>query len=224
MVEKGLDRHGWTYINIDDGWQGARGGAYNAIQPNTKFPDMKALVDEIHAMGLKVGIYSSPWIGTYAAHIGSYSDNPDGVNQWIKDGMHNDHFRYQKPGGNYWRDRAEMYKHGAYSFVEADVRQWAEWGMDYLKYDWNPNDRYHTAEMHDALLGCDRDIVYSISNKAPYADAPLWMELCNCWRTTSDIRDNWESVSSIGFAHDRWMPFTGPGHWADPDMLVVGMV
>ena len=78
--------------------------------------------------------------------------------------------------------------------------------------------------MHDALENCGRDIVYSISNKAPYADAPLWMNLCNCWRTTSDIRDNWESVSSIGFAHDRWLPFTGPGHWADPDMLVVGMV
>ena len=69
MVEKGLDRHGWTYINIDDGWQGRRGGKYNAIQPNTKFPDMKALADEIHGMGLKIGIYSSPWVGTYAAHI-----------------------------------------------------------------------------------------------------------------------------------------------------------
>lgn len=224
MVEKGLDRHGWTYINIDDGWQGRRGGKYNAIQPNTKFPDMKALADEIHGMGLKIGIYSTPWVGTYAAHIGSYSDNPDGENQWIKDGMHNEHFRYQKPGGNYWKDRAETYRHAEYSFVKADVAQWVEWGIDYLKYDWLPNDRYYTAEMHDALENCGRDIVYSISNKAPYADAPLWMNLCNCWRTTSDIRDNWESVSSIGFAHDRWLPFTGPGHWADPDMLVVGMV
>ena len=81
MVEKGLVNHGWTYINIDDGWQGQRGGKYNAIQPNTKFPDMKGLADEIHGMGLKIGIYSTPWIGTYAAHIGSYSDNPDGVNE-----------------------------------------------------------------------------------------------------------------------------------------------
>lgn len=102
MVESGLADHGWSYINIDDGWQGKRGGKHNAIQPNTKFPDMKGLVREIHDMGLRVGIYSTPWIGTYAAHIGSYSDNPDGVNEWIKKGRHNEHYRYQKEGGNYW--------------------------------------------------------------------------------------------------------------------------
>lgn len=95
MVESGLADHGWSYINIDDGWQGKRGGKHNAIQPNTKFPDMKGLVREIHDMGLRVGIYSTPWIGTYAAHIGSYSDNPDGVNEWIKKGRHNEHYRYQ---------------------------------------------------------------------------------------------------------------------------------
>ena len=224
MVEKGLVNHGWTYINTYDGWQGQRGGKYNAIQPNTKFPDMKGLADEIHGMGLKIGIYSTPWIGTYAAHIGSYSDNPDGVNEWIKKGWCNEHYRYQKPGGDYWKDRMEMYIHGRYSFVDADVKQWVDWGIDYLKYDWSPNDLHYTQEMHDALRKCGRDIVYSISNNAPYADAPLWMELCHCWRTTGDIRDTWKSMSAIGFAHDRWMPFTGPGHWADPDMLVVGMV
>lgn len=97
-------------------------------------------------------------------------------------------------------------------------------GIDYLKYDWSPNDRYYTEEMYEALRACGRDIVYSISNNAPYADAPMWKELCQCWRTTGDIRDTWKSMSSIGFAHERWLAFTGPGHWADPDMLVVGMV
>ena len=105
MVEKGLADHGWSYINIDDGWQGRRGGRYNAIQPNKKFPDMAALTREIHDMGLRVGIYSTPWIGTYAAHIGSYSDRPDGENEWIEKGLHNENYRYQKPGGNYWEDR-----------------------------------------------------------------------------------------------------------------------
>ena len=78
LVEKGLADHGWSYINIDDGWQGKRGGKYNAIQPNAKFPDMAGLSKQIHDMGLRLGIYSTPWVGTYAAHIGSYSDNPDG--------------------------------------------------------------------------------------------------------------------------------------------------
>ena len=86
MVEKGLADHGWSYVNIDDGWQGRRGGQYNAIQPNEKFPDMVALTREIHDMGLRVGIYSTPWIGTYAAHIGSYSDRPDGETSGSKRG------------------------------------------------------------------------------------------------------------------------------------------
>lgn len=104
------------------------------------------------------------------------------------------------------------------------MKQWGEWGIDYLKYDWNPLDYYHVKEMHDALRTLDRDVVYSLSNSAPYGDAPQWMRYSNCWRTTGDIRDTWESISSIGFSQDRWLPFNRPGHWADPDMLVIGMV
>jgi alpha-galactosidase len=48
----GLDRHGWTFVNIDDGWQGKREGRLLAIQPNSKFPDMKALGERIHALGV----------------------------------------------------------------------------------------------------------------------------------------------------------------------------
>ena len=71
ILVSGLADYGWSYINIDDGWQGLRGGKYNAIQSNQKFPDMKGLVDSLHTMGFKVGIYSGPWVATYAAHIGT---------------------------------------------------------------------------------------------------------------------------------------------------------
>jgi alpha-galactosidase len=50
------------------------------------------------------------------------------------------------------------------------------------------------------------------------------MRLANVWRTTGDIVDTWESVSRNGFSQDRWAGFTGPGHWSDPDMLVLGHV
>ena len=62
MVASGLINHGWTYINIDDTWQGQRGGRFDGLQANDKFPDMKKLCDDIHGMGLKAGIYSTPWI------------------------------------------------------------------------------------------------------------------------------------------------------------------
>lgn len=221
MVEKGLIDHGWSYINIDDGWQSRR-GANGAIQPNDKFPDMKALSEEIHGMGLKLGIYSSPWVGTYAGHIGSYADNDAGTYDWIEAGKYDEHYCVSDPEGKV--SAGTNYRHGSRSFVREDVRQWGEWGVDYLKYDWNPNNYYHVREMYDALRELDRDVVFSLSNSAPYADAPMWMEYSNCWRTTGDIRDTWENMSAIGFSQDRWVAFNRPGSWADPDMLVVGML
>ena len=114
---------------------------------------------------------------------------------------------------------------GRYSFVKADVRQWAEWGVDYLKYDWYPNDEEHAREMGNALRKSGRDIVYSLSNAAPFALAPVWQDCSNAWRTSDDILDSWESMSRIGFRmQDRWAPYCGPGHWPDADMLVVGKV
>ncbi len=220
IVSTGLADHGYSYVNIDDAWQGVRGGKHNAIQPNSKFPDMKRLADEIHALGLKLGIYSAPWVGSYVGHIGSYSDNADGSCDWIRQGRHTEHYRYDN--GNPVKDRKTYYRHGKYSFVKNDVAQWADWEIDYLKYDWNPNDYYHTKEMLDALRATGRDIIYSLSNTAPWADAPRWAELCNVYRTTGDIRDTWKSVGDLGFSQTKWAPFTGPGHWADPDMLVVG--
>src|SRR5437660_1642766 len=58
MAKNGLVNHGWTYINIDDTWQGKRDPQTKALQGNEKFPNMKALCDEIHDLGLKAGIYS----------------------------------------------------------------------------------------------------------------------------------------------------------------------
>ncbi len=218
LVNKGLINYGWNYINIDDGWQGIRGGKYNAIVPNNKFPNMKELADTIHKMGLKLGIYSAPWVGTYAGHIGSYADNADGTYETIKAGKHNEFHRLVEP------DNRKNWNHSKFSFVENDTKQFSDWDIDYLKYDWDPNDYYNTKEMHDALRKLKRDVIYSISNSAPYADAPQWAKYTNSWRTTGDIVDSWESVSKIGFNQDRWAPFNGTGHWADPDMLVVGMV
>lgn len=174
---------------------------------------MKKLCDEIHAMGLKAGIYSTPWITSYAKFPGGSSDHPAGV--WSKE-LASD----------------KQYRHGKYSFAENDARQWAEWGFDYLKYDWSPNDVDHTSEMSTALRKSGRDIVFSLSNSAPFEHAADWARLANCWRTTGDIWDRWQEtsadwqygVSEIGFIQDRWAPFAGPGHWNDPDMLVVGYV
>lgn len=200
MIKFGLNNYGYAYINIDDGWQGSRGGKYNAIMPNEKFPDMKGMIDYIHSLGLKVGIYSSPWVWTYAGYNGGAADTKDGQI-----------FKKEK-------------RYGEFNFHEEDVKQWVEWGFDYLKYDWCPNDVEHTTLMSEALKKSGRDIAFSISNAAPYELAGEWAKLTNVWRTTFDIHDSWYSMTAIGFTQHKWQQFGGPGHWNDPDMLVVGKV
>jgi alpha-galactosidase len=214
MVASGLIQHGWTYINIDDTWQGARGGKFNAIQADKKFSDMKALCNEIHALGLKAGIYSTPWVNSYGGHIGGSAENSAG--DWTN-----------APTKSPRNKKVLPYAVGKYSFATNDAAQFAAWGFDYLKYDWNPIERPQVMEMADALRATKRDILLSLSNNSRdrlldrIADiAPL----VQCWRTTGDINDSWGSLSGIGFTQELWTPFSKPGHWNDPDMLVVGWV
>ena len=215
-----LKGHGWTYVNIDDAWQGVRGGPLNAIQPNEKFPDMKKLADDIHAMGLKLGIYSTPWVTSYAGFNGGSADSADG--------------RWRQPKPNDKADRRKDYRLGEHAFDLNDARQWAEWGIDYLKYDWHASDLASAARMAKALAAQPRDIFYSLSNTAPFAHADGYAKVANAWRTTGDIRDLWDAgmrsakgfkgIYDIWLLQERWAAVTGPGHWPDPDMLVVGNV
>ena len=195
MVRSGLINHGWTYINVDDCWEGGR-DANGFIQSNAKFPDMKALADYVHAKGLKIGLYSSPGPKTCAGFEASWQHE------------------------------------------ELDARQYAAWGFDYLKYDWCSYSQVDDKSLPDrarlmkpyqvmeaALRQQDRDIVFSLCQ---YGMGDVWewgAEVGgNCWRTTGDIGDSWRSMSGIGFkqnGHEKW---AGPGHWNDPDMLVLGKV
>jgi len=205
MIKSGLINHGWQYINIDDCWMIRRdsndsmvGGPTRdeagRILTNKRFPDMKALTDYIHGLGLKAGTYISPGPWTCAGYEGSWQHE------------------------------------------QLDARRFAEWGFDYLKYDWcgygsivrNPTleqmqEPYRFMRM--CLGRVDRDIVYSLCQ---YGMGDVWKwgtEVGgNCWRTTGDITDSWGSMSGIGFGQADHAPYASPGHWNDPDMLVVGLV
>lgn len=91
MVSSGLSDHGWSYINIDDCWEGKR-DTNGMIQGNEKFPDMKALGDYIHSKGLKFGIYSSPGAQTCAKFEGSLNHEDQDAQQYGNWGV--DYFKY----------------------------------------------------------------------------------------------------------------------------------
>ncbi|HEV2210733.1 MAG TPA: NPCBM/NEW2 domain-containing protein [Verrucomicrobiae bacterium] len=164
------------------------------VLSNQKFPDMKALADYVHSRGLKIGLYSSPGPKTCAGHEGSYQH--------------------------------EL----------LDAQRYAEWGFDYLKYDWcsyggiapHPDHAQLMKPyqvMRAALDQVHRDILFSLCQ---YGMGNVWewgAEVGgNCWRTTGDITDTWSSMAGIGFSQAGHERYAGPGHWNDPDMLVVGYV
>lgn len=207
MVKTGLKDHGWTYVNIDDAWQGQRGGSNYALQPNEKFPDIKGMFDYIHSMGLKVGLYSTPYISSYGGYVGASSD-------------------FEKGGETHESiivNRRSFNRIAKYRFEEADARQMAEWGADFLKYDWRI-DVNSSERMQKALKQSGRDIVFSLSNNAPFEKIQDWARTSNMYRTGPDIKDSWTSLYLTSFSLDKWSPYTGHGHWADPDMMIVGKV
>jgi alpha-galactosidase len=120
---------------------------------------------------------------------------------------------------------------GSYGHEEQDARTYAAWGIDYLKYDWcGARNLYTDQEMRalyqvmgDALLRTGRPILYSLCQ---YGRAEVWKWGAdvggNAWRTTGDIRDTWDSMTTIGFSRDELAPWAAPGHWNDPDMLEIG--
>jgi len=211
MVSKGLIDHGWTYVNLDDGWERSAREADPLFEgpvrtpdgtmlTNKKFPDMKALGDYIHGKGLKFGIYSGPGPTTCQRLEAS------------------------------WQHELQ------------DFRTFASWGVDYLKYDWcgytsvlapgETNQQlpvlkrpYQVART--ALDQVARDIIYSLCQ---YGWGNVWEWGAekgiegNSWRTTGDITDTWESMNGIGFQQVGHSKFASPGHWNDPDMLVIGKV
>ncbi|HVX84777.1 MAG TPA: putative Ig domain-containing protein [Phycisphaerae bacterium] len=211
MVSSGLINHGFAYVNIDDFWEknarmagrddtmkGDPRDAAGNILPNARFPDMKALTDYIHSKGLKAGLYSSPGPTTCGGCTGSYQHE------------------------------------------EQDVQSWDKWGFDYIKYDLcsytqtpegraNPpgrspeNAKMPYAILGDALKKTDRDIFYSLCQYGQQ-DVGAWAPSVggNSWRTTGDISGRWSSLTNIIDLQVGREKYAGPGHWNDPDMLVVG--
>jgi alpha-galactosidase len=198
LVATGMKDAGYTYVNIDDTWEGER-DANGVLHTNGKFPDMKALADYVHSKGLKLGIYSSPGPKTCAGFEGSYNHE------------------------------------------EQDAKLYAEWGIDYLKYDEcsfgeimqkeAPDNkagqmdlmRAAYAKMDKALKSTGRPIVYSFCQ---YGTDAVWewgpAAGGNLWRTTGDISPRWDRMYVILSEQAGLEKYAGPGHWNDPDMLEVG--
>lgn len=208
MVSTGMINHGYTYVNIDDGWSikprskdakltGPERNAEGKINSNGKFPDMRALTEYIHAKGLKAGIYTSPGPLTCAGYVGTYEHellDAQRIVEWGFDFLKYDWCSYGKIAKDDSRD--ELMK--PYTI------------------------------MFEALQKQPKDIVY---NLCQYGMGNVWEWGAdvggNCWRTTGDLgwaTDLWTNIDTYGFFHYDKSQWNKPGRYNDPDYLLIGYI
>jgi alpha-galactosidase len=194
LQSSGLAAHGWSYVNIDDGWESAQRGADGAIRGNERFPDMAALGAYLHGQGLKFGIYSSPGPLTCTHFLGSL-----------------DHERQD----------ADTYASWGIDFLKYDLCSYADrMSADNTLAE---NQRPYQL-MGAALQAQSRDIVYSLCQYGGREVWEWGADVGgNLWRTGGDIEDTWKSASDIIAIQDGPAAYARNGHWNDPDMLLVGV-
>jgi alpha-galactosidase len=203
MVKSGLINHGWTYINIDDFWETRPGSGDPTLQGDPRDKD-----------GFIIPNKRFPDMKELSSYIHG---------KGLKMGI------YSSPGPLTCGGCT-----ASFGYEEKDAQKYGDWGIDYLKYDWctyrgNTLDKNELMKpynvMRAALDKVKRDIVFSLCQ---YGMGNVWewghKVGGNCWRTTGDIEDTWESMSGIGFNQAGHEKYARPGKWNDPDMLVVGMV
>ncbi len=129
-------------------------------------------------------------------------------------------------------------KPGSRGHEYQDAVTYAEWGVDYVKYDWcntgkqNAEASYTT--MRDALYSAGRPVLFAMCE---WGDHQPWLwakDIAHTWRTTGDIYPCWDCEETHGGDWSAWgvmrildmqdglRKYAGPGHWNDPDMMEVG--
>ena len=224
LEESGLADHGWAYVNLDDFWE----------MNNWSKPDADNYRPEL--------------VGPSRDARGRILPNPTFPDmKALTDYIHSFGFKaglYSSPG-----PRTCGGCEGSYGHELQDAECWADWGFDYIKYDWcsygtifgketgfgsraaydDPKCRDAYIKpyrlMNECLRGQKRDILYSYCQYG-MAHAEEWAREngANCWRSWEDLKDGWiwmeKAIESrIGGEYWKWC---GPGCWADPDMMIIG--
>jgi alpha-galactosidase len=216
--------------------------SWNHFAKNIDDATVRAQADAMVASGMKDAGYvyiniDDTWEGDRDAKgfIRSNSKFPD--MKALADYVHSKGLKlgiYSSPGPK----TCAKYE-GSYGHEDQDAQTYADWGIDYLKYDLcsfrdmmkeapSPDAaskmmREAYTKMHSALQKTGRPMVFSLCQ---YGNDAVWQwgnsVGGNLWRTTGDITDRYSRMAEIGFAQAGLAKYAGPGHWNDPDMLEVG--
>jgi alpha-galactosidase len=212
MIQSGMADHGYQYVNIDDAWMGRprtedpdekipprdeRG----MISANRRFPDMKALTDYIHGLGLKAGIYTSPGALTCAGFFGSWQHEAQDAARFVEWG---------------------------FDFLKYDWCSYSETPRPRPDPEMARRQRPYRL-MGGILKEQPRDIVFNLCQYGMGEVWKWGAEVGgHSWRTTGDLGlekgERLPGFYSIGFKNAELTEYAGPGRWNDPDYILIGYV
>jgi len=221
MVDSGMADVGYMYVNIDDCWMKMPPEGYEIRRDRLKGLDVEAVVGDTRDDEGRI---------LSNAHFPDMRELADYIHaRGLRAGL------YTSPGPLTCQRYA-----GSHGHERQDAEQYAEWGFDFLKYDWCTYGQVATGEgvdrwqrpyrkMGAILESLDRDIVF---NLCQYGRADVWTwggdVGGHCWRTTGDLgltRGNQlPGFYHIGFSNMRHWEYARPGQWNDPDYILLGYV
>jgi len=245
-MAKNLKPYGWQYVVVDSGWYvknhaagynakdaefsldgfGRYTPAANTIPSASEGKGFKPLADYIHNLGLKFGLHILRGIPKEAVA----KDLPiEGSNFHAKDAADTSDTCPWNPF-NYGLDTT---KPAAQAYYDSLARQFAEWGVDYVKVDCISSHPYKGEEIRllsQALKKVKRPMVLSLSpGPAPLEKAEEMAKNAQLWRISDDEWDVWQSSENfpqgVNNQFERaaaWAKYTRPGNWPDADMLAIG--
>ena len=241
LKASGLQDHGFVYINLDSGWQGSFDQNGRPIPNNTTFPDIKGMVDHIHANGQKAGIYWIPGIeqpavdGNYPI-LGTPYHTQDIVVIPLAKG---NAFAANPP--NPYHDKIDFTKPGAQEYIDSIVELFSSWGFDFIKLDavtpgsysndLSIDNRADVEAWSNAITRTGRPIWLTVSWQLSQDYASVWQQWSNARRIDDDVEcegrcatlTNWPRIvlreyDDVGWEHEA---STTLG-WNDMDTLDVG--
>lgn len=235
---KKLKPYGYEYFVIDAGWfaevmppegtlcpgEKHKGklnmNEYGFLQPSkTYFPHgLQRIIDRCHESGLKFGLHLMRGIPKQAA----YANLPvkgTGFHAWdIADTVHTCVWSSQNYG-------IDMSKPGAQEFYDGLVRQMADWGVDFIKYDDIVPFPAEVQAVAEAIRKCGRPILLSLSPGGRARKELLdTYRKANMLRVTSDIWDDQKGIDRCFKAWREWQGTAGDHFWIDMDMIPFGQL
>jgi hypothetical protein len=189
LAASGIQKHGFNYINIDSGWMSTFDANGRPIPAAPNFPDIKALVDHIHANGQKAGIYWIPGIeqpavdGNYPILGTSYTTQQIVAIPLAQGNA----FAGALP--NPYHDKIDFTKPGAQEYINSVVALFASWGIDFIKLDGVTPGSYSDNTSID-----NRPDVAAWSKAIALSGRPIWLTVS--WAIDSDYLSTWQQYSN----------------------------